>query len=254
MKSSILLFSIFILTISCKKNETEITEPTPTSELPNSFIKRVLLEDFSKQCVYCIPVNDMVDSMRNSYTNNELIPVIISCYHQTQISQFDSLNTIFTFNQFPTAAINRVPAVNSGSETGNLITNKQHWSTNVNSELTKSANLGIKLNTSLNGTLLDVSVSIGSFINNDDYRLTVYIIENDAYYRTLKHVPSSAKGDPIAVESNKILNIKYEDIDLSGYNIAKTSIIAFAHKMNETTMEYEVLNVNEVTAGENCSW
>lgn len=240
--------------IGCKKEKTnpEVTQPT-VEALPSSFTKRILLEDYTKHCQFCIPLNTKVDSMRNSYPSRTLIPVLIAAFHATEIPHYSVMNSILNITVFPVASINRVPAVNSGIETGKLITKKEHWSTNIDSEYLKSTRYGLKINSSLSGNNLSANITIGALEANNDLKLTVYVIEDDAYYRNLTHVLTSSKGDGISLQENGMIEKSYS-IDVSGINHSKSSLVAFVHYFNETSKNYEVMNVQEVKLGQNIGW
>ncbi len=245
---------MIIFSSSCKKETTPEENIPETETLPTSFTKRVLLEDYSKHCQYCIPLNFVVDSMRLAYPNNTFIPLIVSTNHITQIDYFDTIATVFNFTSFPMGSVNRVPAVNSGTETGDLIYKKDHWAKNVDSELLKSTDYGLKMESKLNGNSMDLDISIGSFKANNDLKLSVFIIENDAYYRTLKRVLTNYKGTSLNLKKDDTTKAIFISVNLAGYNISKTSIVAFLHYFDETTKNYEVVNVNEVNAGSSVGW
>lgn len=255
MKKYILpLVLLFSITFSCKKDSDNTVDPQPAVEtLPSSFTKRVLLENYTKHCQFCIPVNSRIDSMRNAYPNNTLIPVLIATFHSTEIPHYSVMSSIFPFSVFPAATINRVPAVNSGSENGKFVTKKENWSANIDSELQKSTNYGIKINSSLSGEDLDVKVKVGAFEVNTKLKLTVYVFEDDSYYRNLTHVLSNSKGDDISLTENGIISKSFS-ANINGNNLGRSSIIAFVHYFNETTKNYEVMNVQEVKVGENIGW
>jgi len=251
-KIALLLLSFTLIIASCKKEEPTVT--TSEDTLPSSFTKRVLLEDYTKHCQFCIPVNSMIDSMKSAYPNRTLIPVLISAYHSTQIPYFDSINTIFTMSSFPRAGIDRMPAINAGSETGSLVYAKEKWATNIDLELLKTTNFGLKLNSTLSGNNLNVTVKIGSMTAATDKKLSVFIIEDDAYYRTLRKVVTDFKGDNLTLSANGISEKTFNNIDVSGLNLARTSIVAFVHSFDEATQNFEVVNVNEVATGSSVSW
>ena len=255
MKKLAIIILSATLIFSCKKENTNTNEDkNPTESLPSSFIKRVLLEDYSKHCQFCIPLNSVVDSMRHAYPNNSFIPVIISTNHFTEIDYFDTISKVFTFTTFPVGGVDRVPAVNSGTQTGDLIFNKQHWATNIDAQIAKTTDYGLKMESTLEGTNLNLDVTIGSFSANNDLKISVFIIEDDAYYRTLKRVLTNYKGSDLELKANSTTKYIFRSPNLAGYNISKTSIVAFLHYFDEATQNYEVVNVNEVKAGESVGW
>ncbi|MGB1041121.1 MAG: Omp28-related outer membrane protein [Flavobacteriales bacterium] len=253
-KIAFILFTAALL-FSCKKEDSNTNEDkNPAESLPSSFVKRVLLEDYSKHCQFCIPLNSKVDSMRGEYPNNSFIPVIIGANHSTQIEYFDTINKFFNVTTTPSGGVNRVPAVNSGTQTGKLIYLKEHWATNVDAEITKSTDFGLKMSSSLSGSNLDLEVSIGSFSANNELKLTVFVIEDDQYYRTLREVITNYKGDNLSLESNSMIKKSFSGIDLNGLNLSKTSIVAFVHYFDEATKDFKIENAQEIKAGESVSW
>ena len=164
MKNFIVILLSLTFIFSCKKEDSNTNEDkNPAESLPSSFVKRVLLEDYSKHCQFCIPLNSKVDSMRGEYPNNSFIPVIIGANHSTQIEYFDTINKFFNVTTTPSGGVNRVPAVNSGTQTGKLIYLKEHWATNVDAEIAKPTDVGLKMSSSLSGTSLNLEVC--SFIS-----------------------------------------------------------------------------------------
>ena len=242
-----------LLLFSCKKETSENTN-NPTTTIPSSFTKRVLLEDYSKHCPFCLPLNSKLDSMKNAYPNNTFIPIIVSANHSTQIDYFDTIKNVFNITSTPSGSVNRVPAVNSGSQNGKLVYSKENWGTNVDAELLKATNQGLKIKSELIGNLLDFEVMIGSHETTNNLKLTVFIIENDSYYRTLRKVVTGYKGDNLSLEKDKILSRNFNAIDLSSYSLSNTTIVAFLHHFDEGSQNFEVVNVNEVKVGENVDW
>tara|TARA_B110000090_G_scaffold47945_1_gene54585 strand:+ start:164 stop:931 length:768 start_codon:yes stop_codon:yes gene_type:complete len=253
-KIALLLLSITLVVASCKKGEGDQAEIVPGDTLPSSFTKRVLLEDYTKHCQFCIPVNSMIDSMRDAYPNRTLIPVLISAYHTTQIPYFDSIKTIFIMTSFPKAGIDRLPAINAGAETGNFVYAKENWATNIDLELLKTTDFGLKLNTMLSGNNLNVTVKVGALSAASNKKLSVFIIEDDAYYRTIRKVVTDFKGESLTLSANGISEKTYNNIDVNGLNLARTSVVAFVHSFDESSQNFEIDNVNEVAAGSSVSW
>jgi hypothetical protein len=253
MKKIALLLAISVVFASCKKETAEEVLPE-TETIPSTFTKRVLLEDYTKHCQFCIPVNAKVDSMKNAYPNRTLIPVLISAYHSTQLPYFDSIRTVFSMGAFPKASIDREPAVNAGSETGNLIYAKEYWATNIDLELLKTTNYGLKINSTLSGNNLNITVKVGSLIANSDKKLSVFIVEDDTYYRTVRKVITNFKGDELTLSANGISEKTFNNIDVTGLNLNRTSVVAFVHSFNQSSQNFEVDNVNEVMIGSDISW
>ena len=256
MKKSLLpLLAIALLIIGCKKNnEPFVMQDINEETLPVSFTKRVLLEDYSKHCQFCLPINSTLDSMRYAYPDNKFIPILISANHPDQLPYFDSIKSIFNITSSPTGSVNRVPAMNSGSQTGKLVYNKEHWASNVDAELLKTTDYGIKIKSTLKQDYLDFEISIGSFKTNSELKLSVFIIEDDTYYRTVKRVMNNFRGVPVDLKENEIRKLFHYAVNLGGYNIPKTSVIAFLHYFDESTQNFEIVNVQEVKAGESVDW
>ena len=81
-----------------------------------------------------------------------------------------------------------------------------------------------------------------------------FIIEDDAYYRTIRKVVTDFKGESLTLSTNGISEKTYNNIDVNGLNLARTSVVAFVHSFDESSQNFEIDNVNEVAAGSSVSW
>ncbi len=251
---SVLLIFLLLGFYSCKKEPAPEETITTEEVAPTSFTKRVLLEDYTKHCQYCIPVNALVDSLKDSYPNRTLIPVLHGVYHSTQISFYDSMDVYFPFSSFPKGMVNRTIATNSGSDDGKYIMTKESWITNIDSELLKKADFGLKISTKLSGNSLDIDVTTAGLKSDNNIKLTIFIVENNSFYRAVRKVVTQNLGDPISISKNELQTNIYSGVDIDGLSINKVSVVALLHYFNPSINEYEVLNVNETLAGNSVDW
>jgi hypothetical protein len=167
------------------------------------------------------------------------------------------------------------------SVNGNTCINRGYWEYVANDQLTKTAVCGLAIISEVNGQNATVEVHAGfnSALNGDDYRLTVYLIEDDVtgtgygydqrnYYNTDPESPFYNLGDPIeGYEHNHTLrailseslgdaimvsemasggeHIETYTVDLSSYNKNNLSIVAFVTKIGSTIAEHEIMNVQK---------
>ena len=133
----------------------------------------------------------------------------------------------------------------------------------------------------MNGNKANIEVHAGfnSTLNGNDYRLTVYLIEDGVtgtgsgydqrnYYNTDSESPFNNLGDPIeGYEHNHTLravlseslgdaimvsemvsggeHIETYTVDISSYNKNKLSIVAFVNYVGLSSTEHEVMNVQK---------
>lgn len=273
LKVSLLLCVFAIGLSSCKKDDNvEEEEAVVAESVPGSFVKKVLIEEFSGEwCSNCPDGATIIEGIIQANQSK----VYAASVHQgdfLQIPQFNELNSFLSVTAFPRSAINRVPASNTtNGQDGLLAYSRSQWSAHVDKELLKTAIVGLKLNTSITNDKLNVEVVNGANQTLNNVFLTVYLTEDDiaessvgsqsgapngyVHQEVLVKVLTAAKGDAITLESGVPLIKSYNDVALTGgINKANLKVLAFIHYHNSVTNTYEVLNVQEVHAGSNKSW
>lgn len=273
LKVSLLLCVFAIGLSSCKKDDNVEEEEAAVAEsVPGSFVKKVLIEEFSGEwCNNCPDGATIIEGIIQANQDK----VYAASVHQgdfLQIPQFNELNSFLSVTAFPRSAINRVPASNTtNGQDGLLAYSRSQWSAHVDKELLKTAIVGLKLNTSITNDKLNVEVVNGANQTLNNVFLTVYLTEDDiaessvgaqsgapngyVHQEVLVKVLTAAKGDAITLESGVPLIKSYNDVALTGgINKANLKVLAFIHYHNSVTNTYEVLNVQEVHAGSNKAW
>lgn len=260
----------------CKKESTPESTGNNNNNngyatLPDAFTKKVLVEEFTGEwCVNCPDGALYLSNIMTKYPTQ----VISAGVHQgdwLEISQLTALsNHLGGVAGYPRAAINRVPATNtSNGQDGMVVYSRGNWESNVARLIDvsgKTGKTGLAIETALNGDKLNVTVHCGYKANETrDTRLTVYIIENDITARNqigatttpyihkhaLRKVVTAATGDAIDMKTGSYLKKEYKDISLAGYDLQNVEVIAFINVVGSGSTQHEILNVQEVAAGEN---
>ncbi len=260
---------------SCKKEEEMKEDPVksnPSGEtVPSSFTKKVMFEEFSGEwCGNCPDGVTYLDNMVAAHPGK----VIIASVHQGDpfaISHYSTLNGFLNVTGFPRSAINRTPAqgTSGGSQNGLLAYSRGNWSTNANRELSKTAICGLKLETSVSGSNLSITVKCGANTSISGAKLTVYIVEDDVaesspgaqagaatgwkHKDLLRACLTNGLGDDIDLSSAELATKTYT-ADISSYTKANVKVIAFIHKHKTSPNDYEILNVQETHAGQTKNW
>ena len=113
---------------------------------------------------------------------DDVIGVVVHSQDAFETINYNSLfGHIGGVSSFPSAAINRLAAVNSGDQSDFPVITKQYWERNVNRILGENTNIGLALESKIEEDECKVKVLVnGNNLDIDtDYRLTLYIIENN---------------------------------------------------------------------------
>lgn len=200
-------------------------------------------------------------------------------------AQFGVINTMLNITQYSSGSFNRLPY------NGSAVLHKTTWASSgmVNSCLAKTAKCGLKINSSFVGNMLNVAVTAGfaqSMTGN--YNLTVYLIENGVtgsgagynqanYYNNIVGSQWYQLGNPIVgyVHNNVLRKVATPglgtpisstfihqggvflstfNIDVTGYNQNNLYVIAFVNKVGTSATTHEIMNVQQVKAGQNKNW
>ena len=245
------------------------------SKVPSTFTKKVLIEELTGAwCGYCPDGAHIVESIIND-NNGKVVGVSLHSGDAMEVAHTNFLETTYQNTGYPSGMVDRV------SVNGNTCINRGYWEYVANDQLTKTAVCGLAIISEVNGQNATVEVHAGfnSALNGDDYRLTVYLIEDDVtgtgygydqrnYYNTDPESPFYNLGDPIeGYEHNHTLrailseslgdaimvsemasggeHIETYTVDLSSYNKNNLSIVAFVTKIGSTIAEHEIMNVQK---------
>ncbi len=225
--------------------------------VPSSFTKRVLFEEFSGEwCASCVSgAQEFLKIIEKNPEN--IIGVSIHSDDPLEIEYPNIapfLISEFNIVYFPFELIDRVP-------------NESSTEVFVDQRFKVKYNAGLKIESKIIENDLEINVNYASNSDFNNVLLTVYLIEDNVpesspgaqaggggnyiHQKVLRKVLSSKIGDPVELKEG----IKYEKkylSNISGYKIQDLSVIAFLHF--GSTNSYEVLNVNQVKAGQNSEW
>ena len=245
------------------------------SKVPSTFTKKVLIEEFTGAwCGYCPDGAHIVESIIND-NNGKVVGVSLHDGDAMEVAHTNILENTYQNTGYPSGMVDRV------SVNGNTCINRGYWEYVASDQLTKTAVCGLAIISEVNGQNATVEVHAGfnSTLNGDDYRLTVYLIEDGVtgtgygydqrnYYNTDPESPFYNLGDPIeGYEHNHTLrailseslgdaimvsemasggeHIETYTVDLSSYNKNNLSIVAFVTKIGSTIAEHEIMNVQK---------
>ena len=249
------------------------------SQVPSTFTKKVLIEEFTGAwCGYC---PDGAYRVKNLINDNDGRVVAVSLHagnptgDAMEIAHTNYLETTYQNTGFPSGMVDRV-AID-----GYTSLNRGYWEYVANNQLLETAVCGLAIISKVNGQNATVEVHAGfnSTLNGDDYRLTVYLIEDGVtgsgygydqrnYYNTDPESPFYNLGDPIegyehnhtlravlseslgnAISSSSLVSggehIETYTVDLSSYNKKNLSIVAFVTYIGSTITEHEIMNVQK---------
>ena len=245
------------------------------SKVPATFTKKVLIEEFTGAwCGYCPDGAHRVENLIND-NDGRVVGVSLHSGDAMEVAHTNYLETTYQNTGFPSGMVDRV------SVNGSTSLNRGYWEYVAYDQLLETAVCGLAIISEVNGQNATVEVHAGfnSTLNGDDYRLSVYLIEDGVtgtgygydqrnYYNTDPESPFYNLGDPIeGYEHNHTLravlseslgdaimvsemvsggeHIKTYTVDISSYNKNNLSIVAFVTYMGSSITEHEILNVQK---------
>lgn len=244
-------------------------------DVPLDFTKKVLIEENTGEwCGWC-PYGARI--MENIIADNpgKVVGVGVHDGDFMEIPAYNSFQKSTTgVTGFPNGSIDRADASGRSS-----------WTATATSNLALTAELGIAMNSTLTGSMLDLDVYVGyNTPITEATKLTVLIIENDVPQSsngqavfdspsdplgTMKPLPAGwmhqhalrgvittdVAGDDISLNAaEKYTKVSFTGVDLSAFNlnnIANAHIAAFVHKNDSPRAVY---NVQEADLGELKKW
>lgn len=282
MKIKHILFSAVAVAVligsGCKKSETTSPTNTPDDPLaevgavPTSFTQKVVLEKFTGEwCVNCPSGAAYLKAVMDAHPNTAYGVEV----HQNDWLELTQLTTLETHlggvAGYPRAAINRVPAQGTGSanQDGFIVYSRGSWEANAARLLQNTASTGLAISTKVNGDNLDIKVFASSLQPiTKDTRLTVYILENNIVARNqtggspgythqhvLRKVVSAGLGDVLELKTaGGYITKEYKGVSLVGFDKANIHVLAFINVVGANSNSHEILNAQEVKAGEAKKW
>ena len=271
--NNLLLLSFFFFACSDNNEEPEF------SEIPLSFTKKVLIEEFTAAwCGYCPWGAAIVEDIVND--NDNVIPVAVHVRDGMSIDHSVFLETTYQSSSYPAGMVDRAP-YNVNDTTQVVSFNAGYFSYFSANQLLLEAECGLAMRSNVSGDIATIEVRAG--FNTDlsgDYRLTVYLLEDGVtgsgygfdqinwdneepqsdFYgmgdpivgyvndHTLRAVLSGELGDPLdeSVLTSGGEHIASYSIDISNYDKKKLSAVAFIQQIGTDFTQHEVLNVQQV--------
>ncbi|HHH53569.1 MAG TPA: Omp28-related outer membrane protein [Bacteroidetes bacterium] len=245
------ILSLTILLIGCTKDEN-------LNNFPSAFTKKVIIEEFSGEwCASCVTgTKKFLEILRNS--PNTAIGVSIHSGDPLEL-QYPAIAPFliseFDIKYFPFALIDRT------------IDESLDWDVLVDQRTQIKYNAGLKLETEIIDNSLNIIIKYASTVDFDNVLLSVYLTEDNVpesspgaqaagggnyiHQKVLREVLSSKIGDPIQLKKEIIYQKEYS-INISKYKKTDLNIVAFLHFGSSS--QYEVINSNNVKAGESSDW
>lgn len=244
---------------SCKKEEEKIEEEEViANELPSSFTKKALIEEYTGEwCVWCPAGAEIIAAMKVN-NPNKYVAIGVHYNDPLEIPQFDVLRGMFSISGFPSATVVRKEFG------GDYAISRGIWESSANSDLAIAATAGIKIETTMDGS---VTVNYGANSDMSDLKLTVYVIEDNVrevgdqigaatgyiHQDVLREVLSGSTGDDVTIAAGEIQTASFT-ANLSGLDAGNTKIAAFLHKHDVASNDFQVINVQEVHLGSTSQW
>lgn len=248
-------------------------DPTPVDEQitapPQNFVKKVMIEMFNGEDYDVVDADAEVKSIINS-NSGKVYSASIHFGDHLQIAQHDVVTQhLGGITAYPRSAIDRVPADEGSSQSGETIYSRGLWNVNTDLRLQETADVGLAIQSAVTGNTAscEVLISNKSAIIADT-RLTVYLIENGVkainqngvtgtYYhdRVLRRVLTSGLGNPIDLtDGTGTISRPFNSFDISNLNSNNLYIIAFINKVGPNSDTHEILNVQMVKLGNTKNW
>lgn len=277
MKINILLLLFAILTFSsCKKEKVEeqiddqnIGGGNQEEVIPDTFVKRAVVEKFTGEwCGYCPSGAQQVDGYKTTH-GDKLIVVDVHGGDPFQTTHTNYLDHSARFNitGYPSAVVDRTKSTSytSGS-----------WESKINTAVSNSTDVGIKLITTIDSNKLNVEAHVVSNSAHPDAYITILVVEDNVpesangaqsnytgptgnyiHQHVLRaKLNTIAHGDKINLtEARKEYILTWNNFDISSYKINDLKVVAIVHDFsyinNNLTQAY---NSREVKAGESTDW
>ena len=246
------------------------------SEVPSSFTKKVLIEEFTGAwCGYCPDGAFRLENIINTNADN-VIGVSTHSGDAMEVSQTYFLESTYQNTGYPSGMVDRI------SYDGYVSLNRGYWEWLASNQLSNIVPCGLAIKSEVNGNNATVEVHAGFASSiSGDYRLTVYLIEDKVmgtgtgydqmnfydsdsdspffelgnpivgyeHNHTLREVLSEPLGD--VIDNSELVTggeyINTYKIDISSYEQNNLSVVAFINYVGTTYLEHEIMNVQKCT-------
>jgi len=275
----IVLFSIAIS--ACKKEDTTGNsggtgsgDNQPVDEVitapPTEFETKAVVEVFGGEwCDACPAGIDVLEGLINANQDKVFGTVLHSSDPYETINYNQLFAHIGGVGSHPRAVINRAPAANSGDQNDLIAITKEHWGTNVNRFINQKTSIGLAIESSTEATKMNIKVLIrgNSFDESKNYKLTVYIIEDNIssdnqagkpagflHQMVLRGSLTDAIGDDITLTDGVTLEKEYS-FNLGGaFVLENLKVLAFVNSVGGTSSDRFIHNAQQVKAGKTANW
>jgi|GEM_PF-3408010 len=213
------LASGFLFTSCQKEDESETTNssglkagiPTTISPMPTTFVKKVLVEEFTSTTEGLAPesTGEIYKSIKGN--NNRIYHA--GLHSQDIMTNFQTNRLVSTLGSspitLPCATINRTTV------SGNAFLNPNQYNTTINNLLLQNIKCGLAMSSSVARSIVNIDIHVGFASNyNGTYNLTTYLIEDNV-----------TSGNPAFDQSNSLNNTQGS----AYYNIGNP-ILGYNHK------------------------
>lgn len=280
-----LLHRIILVTIavslfaSCKKddpsdNKTEEEDNDPVEEVltapPAEFDAKAVVEMFGGEwCANCPAGVTALKSLMDKNPDDVYGTVV----HSNDDFETINFNSLFShlggLSAYPKAAVNRIPATNSGNEDFFVIYSASNWGTNINRFINKKTNIGLALETEVVNAKANIKVHILGYDLDplEDYKLTLYILQDNVpsinqlgapagyiHDMVLRGSLTNSIGDEIDL-NNGITLTKNFVLNIGGDFVEKDmKILAFVNTVGGDSDSRKILNAQQVKVGKTANW
>ena len=247
--------------------------------VPSAITTKVLIEQMTGTwCGWCVDGTLRLNNLLTAYPNKVVGAIIHQGDAMQNLSIYNSINSTYRVDGFPSGMVNRKPS----SSSGDIVMDRGEWSNNVTSALAQPVSMGLGIDASISGNILNVMLHVANKTETtESYSVVAYLLEDGLVYSQKNYysnlagasthpfysqpatitnyvhnkvvrkmitddagigLPAAAKG------ANKIYKRMFTT-DLENYNKSKLRIVAFVLKQGGT--KPEVVNVQELVLNAN---
>jgi hypothetical protein len=276
MKKYFPLLLIYLLVVSCRDKEPVIIPVENPLELhPNHYRQNVLIESLCGEWNSAsIESRAQLEALRLQ----NLGRIFVANFHHQDWLETPYTQSLISFLGgtigLPKAAVNRLPGSNTELQEDNQIwLSPINWNAAALRQLSQEAPLALALES---GIAENANAYLNIYIAHrqafeKDIRVQIYLVEDSiknifqqgalsAYHHpsVFKEILSAETGDTLllneAFPEGNIRQKKYEQINLSNYNLQKLRFIVMIYQYDSDFRKRQILNVQEVKFGGTKYW